>query len=128
MHKALVIDDSHAMRAFVRAALEAERICEVQESPTGFHALKLLATSSFDVVVVDVNMPDVNGLEVLSFIKKLIQTYVAGDCDKHRSKPFVTKVLDLGAYAFLSKPFTPKALAALVNEALSASNGEEGHG
>ena len=67
MPRALVIDDSHAMRAFVRAALEEIDSFEVSEAATGFQALRELTQGEFDLIVVDVNMPDINGLEVVSF-------------------------------------------------------------
>ena len=67
---ALIVDDSSAVRAFVRASLEERGFARVEEAETGFEALRLLASNTFDVVIVDVNMPDINGLELLAFMKK----------------------------------------------------------
>ncbi|MGB5813539.1 MAG: response regulator [Polyangiales bacterium] len=114
--QALIVDDSGAVRAFVRAALESSDFARVEEAATGFEALRVLATQAFDVVIVDVNMPDINGLELLSFMKKsprqqgarkiLISTQSGSDD--------VARGLELGADAFLHKPFEVDQLRALI--------------
>ena len=116
----LIVDDSSAVRAFVRASLEDAGFARVQEAETGFEALRLLASNTFDVVIVDVNMPDINGLELLAFMKKsprqqaarriLISTQVDGPDSK--------RGLQLGADAFLQKPFEVEQLRSLVRELL----------
>ncbi len=108
----LVVDDSSAMRTFVRAAVEDELGADVTEATSGFDALRLLPRETFDVIVVDVNMPDINGLELVAFIRKnpahvdtriLMISTEASEADQARG-------LKLGANAFLSKPFTAGAL------------------
>lgn len=100
------------MRAFVRAALEEELGAEVMEAESGLHALSRLPGESYDLVVVDVNMPDLNGLELVSFVRQQ---------ERHRETPILListesavrdreKGLALGANGFLSKPFTPEQL------------------
>ena len=115
---ALIVDDSSAVRAFVRASLEDTGFARVQEAETGFEALRLLASNTFDIVIVDVNMPDINGLELLAFMRKsprqqaarkiLISTQ-GGGSDAKRG-------IELGADAFLQKPFEVDELRALVSE------------
>jgi len=112
----LIVDDSSAVRAFVRAALEDADFARVEEAETGFEALQLLASNAFDVVIVDVNMPDINGLELLAFMKKsprqqraikiLISTRADGPDAKRGAK--------LGANAFLAKPFEVDDLRTLI--------------
>ena len=116
----LIVDDSSAVRAFVRASLEDSGFARVEEAETGFEALQLLASNAFDVVIVDVNMPDINGLELLGFMKKsprqqgarkiLISTRVDGR-DAERGA-------ELGADAFLEKPFEVEELRALITALL----------
>ena len=118
--QALIVDDSSAVRAFVRASLEDADFARVEEAETGFEALRLLASNSFDVVIVDVNMPDINGLELLAFMKKsprqqgarkiLISTQVDGADSKRGT--------DLGADAFLKKPFEVGELRELIRDLL----------
>ena len=122
---ALVVDDSSAVRAFVRVSLERADFARVEEAETGFEALQTLASHAFDVVIVDVNMPDINGLELLSFMKKsprqqgarkiLISTQDGG-LDAQRG-------VELGADAFLRKPFTIDELRELVSELLTSAEG-----
>ncbi len=116
----LIVDDSSAVRAFVRVSLEDADFARVQEAETGFEALQLLASHSFDVVIVDVNMPDINGLELLAFMKKsprqqgtckiLISTAVDG-LDAQRGA-------ELGADALLEKPFEVEELRELIRSLL----------
>mgnify|MGYP001820695007 FL=1 len=118
---ALIVDDSSASRAFVRASLEDAGFATVQEAETGFEALRVLTSNAFDVVIVDVNMPDINGLELLAFMNKsprqqaarkiLISTEIDGRDSK--------RGLELGAHAYLSKPFAVEELRRLVSELLA---------
>ncbi|MGB5697603.1 MAG: response regulator [Polyangiales bacterium] len=118
---ALIVDDSSAVRAFVRASLEDAGFARVEEAETGFAALRLLASTAFDVVIVDVNMPDINGLELLAFMQKsprqhgarkiLISTQIDGPDAKRGS--------ELGADAFLQKPFEVGDLRDLISGLLT---------
>ena len=120
---ALIVDDSSAVRAFVRASLEDAGFARVEEAETGFEALRLLASNTFDVVIVDVNMPDINGLELLAFMRKsprqqaarkiLISTQVDG--------PDAKRGIELGADAFLQKPFETTQLRELVSGLIGAA-------
>ena len=65
----LIAEDSAAMRAFIASALESLGDCEVVEASSGFEAIKRLPTRKFDLIITDVNMPDINGLELISFVK-----------------------------------------------------------
>ncbi len=102
--------------------MEDADFARVQEAETGFEALRLLASNAFDVVIVDVNMPDINGLELLAFMKKsprqqgarkiLISTQVDGRDAKRGA--------ELGADAFLEKPFEVDELRELIRNLLAA--------
>jgi two-component system chemotaxis response regulator CheY len=119
MARVLVVEDSAAMRAFVRAALEdgsGEDSIEVVEASSGFEALRLLPRGPYDCVVTDVNMPDINGLELVNFIRKsehhkktplIIISTQASDRDMRRG-------IALGADSYLAKPFEPEDLRQLV--------------
>ncbi len=128
--RALIVDDSSAVRAFVRAALEETGVADLEEAATGFDALRKLAAGEFQVVLVDINMPDINGLELLSYMKKsprqqrarkiLMSTRLAGT-DAKRGR-------ELGADAFLQKPFDVDELRAIMLDLPSppASSGQGG--
>jgi two-component system chemotaxis response regulator CheY len=122
MQRVLIIDDSSATRAYIRAALEAEAEMEVTEATSGFDALRILPRSRFDLLLVDINMPNINGLELISFIRR---------SETHRETPLMiisteaserdrARAMQLGANAYLAKPFTADALLAAVRELQAA--------
>jgi two-component system chemotaxis response regulator CheY len=123
MQRVLIIDDSSATRAYIRAALEAEEDMEVTEATSGFDALRILPRSRFDLLLVDINMPNINGLELISFIRR---------SETHRETPLMiisteaserdrSRAMQLGADAYLAKPFTADALLAAVRDLQAAS-------
>jgi two-component system chemotaxis response regulator CheY len=70
--KVLVVEDSPSTRAFVAATIETDSDVddiEVVQAESGFAALKLLPHHNFDAILTDINMPDINGLELVSFLK-----------------------------------------------------------
>lgn len=123
----LVVEDSSAMRAFVRAALEeAEMVREIVEASSGFEALRVLPRDPFDLAIVDINMPDVNGLELIRFMRSseahkttplLVISSESSDRDRERG-------LSLGANAYLAKPFTAEALIGAVRALAAGEKGE----
>lgn len=118
--RALVVDDSPTMRGFVVAALESYGF-EVTSAKSGFEALKILPKDRFDLIVTDVNMPDINGLELVRYVRS---------SQVHQKSPLIIISTDgrerdrergmhLGATAYLVKPFKPEELIALVKEVLT---------
>ena len=72
MHLArvLIVEDSSAMRAFLRAALESQDLVdEITEVKSGFEALRVLPRERFDFAFIDINMPDIHGLEVIRLMR-----------------------------------------------------------
>lgn len=119
----LLAEDSAAVRAFVEASLEQSGDLAVESAASGFEALRILPRESFDLVIVDINMPDINGLELVSFMRT---------SDVHKDTPILListeaterdrkRGLDLGANAFLAKPFSPDALEETVRRVMSSS-------
>ncbi len=112
------MEDSSAMRAFVRAALEEDGDVVLTEAPSGFEALRLLPRDQYDLVITDINMPDINGLEVIAFIRR---------SEAHRGTPLLIisteasvrdreRAMALGANAYLTKPFQPGELREAVRK------------
>lgn len=110
------------MRSFVVAALEAAGF-EVTTAKSGFEALKILAQDRFRIIITDVNMPDINGLEVVRFVREnpnhkqtplLIISTDGRDKDRERG-------MKLGATDYLIKPFKPEDLIATVQRCLVQS-------
>jgi len=70
--KILVVEDSASMRSYLASIIESgtnDRDLEIVEAATGFEALKTLPHHKFDAILTDINMPDINGLELVSFLK-----------------------------------------------------------
>jgi len=109
MKRLLIVDDSRLMRDMVAACLRPLGAVAFEYAGTGLEAIERLALAGFDLVVLDLNMPDVGGVEVIEFIRSqdhlrllpILVVTTRGD-DASRSR-----VLDAGASAFLAKPFAP---------------------
>src|SRR5881398_1091863 len=70
--KILVVEDSSSMRAYLTTIIEGgteSYELEIVEAASGFEALKTLPHHKFDAILTDINMPDINGLELVSFLK-----------------------------------------------------------
>jgi len=123
--QALIVDDSKVMREMVIACLRALDGLTFTHAASGLEALEKLSLQSFDVVVLDLNMPDIGGYEVIEFIRgqdKLISLPILvvttrGD-DSSR-----TRALAAGATRFMTKPFAPEALLGEVRALLGARPG-----
>ena len=121
MERVLIVEDSPTMRALLVAALEGlARELVVTEVASGFEALRCLPRERFDLIVTDVNMPDINGLELVSFVRRnpaytrvpLVIVSTEGS-DRDREKGMA-----LGADAYLVKPFEPEELQRLAESLL----------
>ena len=112
MSQALIVDDSKVMREMVIACLRALDGLAFTHAASGLEALEKLSLQAFDVVVLDLNMPDIGGYEVIEFIRgqdKLLNLPILvvttrGD-DGSRAR-----ALAAGATRFMTKPFAPEAL------------------
>ncbi len=68
-YKVLIVEDSTASREFIASTIEQIDGAEVVCAGSGFDALKLLPRFRFDLIITDINMPDINGLELINFVK-----------------------------------------------------------
>ncbi len=128
MPRILIVEDSPTMRSLLASALEElEGVVKIAEVASGFEALRQLPREAFDLIVTDINMPDINGLELVSFVKR---------SDAYRSIPLVIistegaerdreKGLGLGADAYLVKPFDPEELRGIALDLLGAAGSGE---
>jgi len=108
----LIVDDSKFIRQYLRQHLERLGMaCE--EAGNGVDAIeRLRADSAFDLMLCDVNMPLMNGLECVRQVRlqelasqmKIVMVTTEADSS------FISQSLDFGADEFLMKPFTPQSL------------------
>ena len=127
MTDVLVVDDSKVMRDMVVACLRARDGLRFTHAASGLEAIERLSLGAFDLVVLDLNMPDIGGIEVVEFIRAQ---------DKLRELPVLIVTtrgdetsrelaLRAGASAFMTKPFTPDGILGEV-DTLLGSNGQSG--
>ena len=122
MQRILIVEDSLTMRALLTSALEElDTPVKITEVESGFEALRVLPRDDYDLILTDINMPDINGLELVSFVK---------NDAKYRSIPLIIvstegserdreKGMGLGADAYVVKPFQPDELCRIAQDLLS---------
>ncbi len=123
MKKILVVDDSATMRRMVIASLSELPGLRFLEAGTGLEAIEQLALAPADLMVLDLNMPDMHGLDVLGFLRQyahyrsmpVIVLTTRGDEDSRRA------ALAAGVAGYLTKPFRPSDLATQARELLSVA-------
>ncbi len=120
--KVLTVDDSPSVRKLVEFTLKAKGF-GVNSAGNGVEALELMETERFDAIILDINMPQMNGLEFLQKIKAdqafasipvIMLTTEGQDKDKDHA-------ISLGATAYIVKPFKPTQLLSLLEKILPAS-------
>lgn len=120
MRKLLIVDDSKVMRDMVAACLRPLEQASFEFAASGLEAIERLSLNDFALVVLDLNMPDIGGVEVVEFVRSQ---------DKLRSLPILIvttrgdeasrqQVLEAGASRYMTKPFTPEQLLTAVRELL----------
>jgi two-component system chemotaxis response regulator CheY len=93
---------------------------ETVEAANGFEALRILPREKVDLIITDINMPDINGLELVSFIRNNenyqdTPLFIISTEGSERDRE---KGMSLGANAYLVKPFAPDQLQQLIREYL----------
>ncbi len=120
MPEILVVDDSKVMRDMITACLRPDPALAVTHAASGLEAIERLSLKPFDMLVLDLNMPDIGGLEVVEFVRGqdklktlpiLIVTTRADDGSREA-------VLAAGATHYMTKPFTPEAILETVKTLL----------
>jgi two-component system chemotaxis response regulator CheY len=112
MKAVLVVDDSPTIRRMVKVAL-AEVATTFAEAATGLEAIEQLTLNTVQLIVLDLNMPDMHGLEVLKFVRshpryRKVPVIVLTTRGDENSRDLAMKA---GATAYLTKPFSPTGLA-----------------
>jgi len=124
VHRILIVEDSETMRSMLVATLEElEGPIKSDQAASGFEALRLLPRERYDLIVTDINMPDINGLELVSFVKRneqyaTVPVIIVSTEGSERDRD---KGLELGADAYLVKPFDPDELYDVATSLLARS-------
>ena len=123
MRTILVVDDSPTMRRMIMAALRGLADVTFDQAGSGLEAIERLALAPVDLVLLDLNMPDVHGLEVLRFVRTherfrtlpVVVLTTRGDEDSREA------AMREGATRYLTKPFAPATFAPEIRAILDAS-------
>jgi two-component system chemotaxis response regulator CheY len=124
----LVVDDSKIMREMVVACLRAVSGAAFTHAASGLEALEKLSLKAFDLVVLDLNMPDIGGYEVLEFVRgqdklrslPILVVTTRGDESSH------ARAMESGASSFMTKPFAPDAILSEARSLLARSETSSG--
>ena len=120
MPNILIVDDSPTIRRMVRAALSLVDSATFVEASSGLEAIERLALHDIHLMVLDLNMPDMHGVEVLGFVRAqkkfsalpiLVLTTRGDEASRNAA-------MAAGATAFMTKPFTPADLSARARDLL----------
>ncbi len=120
MKTILIVEDSATTRALIRAVIDELGEYETVEAGSGFEALKMLPQQEYDLIVTDINMPDINGLELINFVRNnprynhlpiIIVSTERSEEDKKRG-------MALGATAYVTKPFKSSELQEIIKKTL----------
>lgn len=119
MFKVLVVDDDSALRLTVGSAF-IERNYIVDQAENGEDALNRIMASKYDIVLLDVNMPKMSGLEALKHIKAYDSSIIVIILTAYSNVRDAVEAVRQGAYNYLEKPIKSEDLVALVDRALKA--------
>jgi FixJ family two-component response regulator len=113
----LVVDDEPNVRLSYRITLETEGMV-VSEADCASKALELFDSNHFDLAILDMRMPEMDGLDLLEEMRKRGLNTPTVIITAYGDIPHAVRAMHLGAIDFLQKPLTPEALRSLVSEIL----------
>jgi two-component system chemotaxis response regulator CheY len=117
--KVLLVDDSKTMRNIERKAMAALGDVECVDAGDGVEALNCMAAQpGFDLVIIDWNMPNMDGITLINKIRETDKRTPLVMCTTESEKTRVMEALKAGANNYVVKPFTPEALVDRVKQTL----------
>ena len=115
MAAVLIVDDTLFMRASIKQMLEANGHSVAGEASNGVEAIAKFAEVKPDVILMDITMPDMDGLEALRRIKQIDPNAKVVMCTAMGQQAMVAKAVELGAQQFIVKPFQAERLIAAID-------------
>lgn len=115
----LIVDDSSSMRAIIKKIIKTSGfdVGEFLEAADGKEAMKMLKDGWVDVVLTDINMPNMNGLELITEMKdnELLRSIPVVMITTEGSEKRVQESMKLGAIGYIKKPFLPEDIKRTLN-------------
>ncbi|MFZ4441405.1 MAG: response regulator [Syntrophales bacterium] len=125
----LIVDDSNAMRAVIRKIISMSgfKMDKCLNAGNGKEALDILVNEWVDVIISDINMPEINGLELLARLKQddLYKEIPVIMISTEGSDERMQEAFDCGAQGFIKKPFLPEELRKILYETIGVGNDGE---
>lgn len=122
--KLVIVDDAPFMREVMRHIVSEAEIEVVGEAETGSQAVNLILEKKPDVVLMDIIMPEMTGLEATKVIlKERPETRIIA-CSTESNEDMVLQALEAGCCNFVSKPFQVKELIGAIQASVKESKGE----
>lgn len=112
----LIVDDEPLIRAFLAEALQRKGYT-VEKAENGKQALSCLKKQAYDLVITDLKMPDLSGLDVLRFTKEISPSTLVIIITAHGTIETAVDAMRNGAFNYLLKPFTPDSIETLIEKA-----------
>lgn len=123
-YRVLIVDDSPAMRSFVRRVMELSGfdLSHCFEASDGAEALKLLDSEWVDAILTDINMPRMDGEELLKHLSadELLRSIPAIVISTDATRGRMDRLTGLGARGYITKPFLPEDLREVLERTLGA--------
>lgn len=123
----LVVDDSVTIRAVIGKTLELAGVpvAELHEAANGRDGLAVLSAHWIDLVFADINMPEMNGLEMVERMSEdgLLRTVPVVMVSTEGSRTRIEELLARGVRAYVRKPFTPEVIKKVVSEVMGERDG-----
>ncbi len=115
MKKILIVDDEKNIRLTLKQSLSSEKY-DIDIALNGTEALKKIKNDHFDLVLLDIKMPGLSGMEVLEKIRHFNQHINVIMITAYGTIEQAVEAMKLGAIDFVNKPFTPQEIKKIINE------------
>ncbi|HVP46066.1 MAG TPA: response regulator [Bryobacteraceae bacterium] len=125
-YSVLIVDDSQSMRKFVRRVMDLSgfEVGSCWDAANGAEALALLRTHPVDIILTDINMPEMNGEELVAELERqdayraIPVVVVSTDATENR----IRRMIEIGARGYVVKPFSPEALRGELERVLGVAH------
>jgi len=117
-YKVLVVDDDKNIRRMIEIHLQREKVYEVLHASNGEACLKILKEDIPDLILLDIQMPGIDGIETLEQIKHQYSRLPVVMMSAHGTIDIAVRSMKMGAYDFITKPFSGERLLVTVKNAI----------
>ncbi|MDR3645274.1 MAG: response regulator [Clostridia bacterium] len=117
--KIMLVDDAAFMRMMIKDTLKKNGYTEIVESGNGEQAVNAYTNEKPDLIIMDITMPVMDGLEALKRLKEMDNGVNVVMCSAMGQEAMVVDALKLGAKDFIVKPFKPDRIMKTVNSILA---------